>query len=226
MFVSLLRTLILYAIVMLAIKFMGKRQISELQTSELVIMFLMSDIAAIPMQNTSQPLVSGLIPIAVLICCEMFISVLMMKFPNFKSFLCGNAVIVINDGKINQRMLKELRMDAEDLLEQLRQVNVFSIKDIAYAIVETNGKLSVIKKSEKQPPDANTLEVNVPSAVLETVVVCNGNINNSSLDMCSLSESWLREILKKENILLEDIFLMTANKNKEFNIIKKNQGES
>lgn len=215
----------MYLTVVCAIKFMGKRQIGELETSELVITFMISDIASLPMQNSDQPILSGLIPIGVLTCLEIFISWFMARNPRFRQFVCGKCVIVINNGKINQEELYKLRINAYDLCEQLRQMNVFSIDDVAYAIMETNGKLSVLKKSEKQPPDSATLKVQTSPSNLDLAVVSNGKINNYCLSLCSLNESWLNNILKEKNISIDDVFLMTANKNKEVNIIKKEKNE-
>ena len=225
MFISFIRAIIMYIVVVCAIKFMGKRQIGELETSELVITFMISDIASIPMQNSEQPILSGLIPIGVLTCLEIFISWLMMKSPKFRQLTCGKCVIVIDNGKINQKELCRLRMSTYDLCEQLRQMNVFSINDVAYAIMETNGKLSVLKKSEKQPPDAQTLNVEVQKANLDLTIVSNGKINNYSLSLCKLDYKWLKKILQENNTKLDEIFLMTANFNKQFNIIKKERYE-
>ncbi|MBO6126918.1 MAG: DUF421 domain-containing protein [Clostridia bacterium] len=225
MFTSFLRAIIMYIVVVCAIKFMGKRQIGELETSELVITFMISDIASIPMQNSDQPILSGLIPIGVLTCLEILISWLMMKSPKFRQLTCGKCVIIISDGKINQKELCKLRMSTYDLCEQLRQMNVFSINDVAYAIMETNGKLSVLKKSEKQPPDANSLKIDVQKANLDLTVISNGKINNYSLMLCKLTQEWLEKILQENNTKLDEIFLMTANFNKQFNIIKKERYE-
>ena len=225
MFTSFLRAIIMYIVVVCAIKFMGKRQIGELETSELVITFMISDIVSIPMQNSDQPILSGLIPIGVLTCLEILISWLMMKSPKFRQLTCGKCVIIISDGKINQKELCKLRMSTYDLCEQLRQMNVFSINDVAYAIMETNGKLSVLKKSEKQPPDANSLKIDVQKANLDLTVISNGKINNYSLMLCKLTQEWLEKILQENNTKLDEIFLMTANFNKQFNIIKKERYE-
>lgn len=225
MFISLIRAIIMYIVVVCAIKFMGKRQIGELETSELVITFMISDIASIPMQNSDQPILSGLIPIGVLTCLEILISWLMMKSPKFRQLTCGKCVIVINNGKINQKELCKLRMSTYDLCEQLRQMDVFSINDVAYAIMETNGKLSVLKKTEKQPPDAETLKIKVQNANLDLTIISNGKINNYSLLLCNLDYKWLKKTLQENNTKLDEIFLMTANFNKKFNIIKKEKYE-
>ena len=221
MSISLIRTILLYIIIILAIKLMGKRQISDLQTSELVVTLLISNIAAIPMQNTAQPLISGLIPIAILICCEVFISFIMLKNSKFRRAICGRPIVIIKDGKLQQNELKNLRMSTEDLFQQLRQMDVFNIQDVAYAIIETNGQLSVLKKGEKQQPDASMLGIVIPDKGIDTVVISDGEICNFSLSVCGLSRDWVEGVLKGENIKMNEVFIMTANKTKEYHIIKK-----
>ena len=200
---------------------MGKRQISDLQTSELVITILISNIAAIPMQNTEQPLLTGVIPIGVLICCEILVSFMMLKNSSIRQLICGKPIVVINEGKIEQDALKYLRLSVEDLFEQLRQLDVFSLEDVWFAIMETNGKLSVLKKSEKQPPDCATLGITVPKALVDTVVISDGVICDFSLSFCGLNREWLKSIVERQNLNVKDIFIMTANRAKQFNIIKK-----
>ena len=200
MAVSLIRTIILYILIIFAIKLMGKRQISDLQTSELVITILISNIAAIPMQNTEQPLLTGVIPIGVLVCCEVLVSFLMLKSTRIRQLICGKPIVVISDGKVQQDALKYLRLSTEDLLEQLRQLDVFSLDDVCFAIMETNGQMSVLKKAEKQPPNCSVLGITVPKAELNTVVISDGNICDSSLSMCGLSRDWLMEVINTQNI--------------------------
>ena len=221
MIISFIRTILLYVVIILAVRIMGKRQISELQTSELVVTLLISDVASIPMQNPSIPIVTGIIPIIVLIACEILISTFMLKSSKFRKFICGNPITLINDGKLDQKKMKELRISIDDLMEELRQLEVYSLSDIAYAIVETNGKLSIIKKPEKQEVDASMLKLNIEDSGIETVVIKDGEISEASLQLCLLDRNWLFETLKNENVNLKDVFIMTANKNKDFNIIKK-----
>jgi Predicted membrane protein len=219
--VSLIRTILLYMLIIFSLKIMGKRQISELQTSELVVTLLVSNIATIPMQNPGQPLISGAIPIIALVIFEVVVSVIMLKNSKFRKFLCGSPIVVIDDGKIMQNELKTLRMTVEDLSEELRQLDVFSLEDVSYAIVETNGKLSVLKKPDKQPPDASSLGIEVPDEGIDAVVVSDGEISDFSLSLCGLSKEWIEEVVQNENIKISDIFIMTANKNKDYNIIEK-----
>ncbi|MDP4120842.1 MAG: DUF421 domain-containing protein [Bacillota bacterium] len=221
MIISVIRTFLLYIMIILAVRIMGKRQISELQTSELVVTLLISDIAAIPMQNTSQPLVSGLIPIFILIFCEVVLSVIMMSSSKFRGFVCGKPLIVIEDGRIDQKEMKRLRMSTEDLSEQLRQLDVFSLSDVQYAIVETNGKMSVLKKPEKLQPTNEQLNVTPPNTGIEAVVINNGTISDQSLVLCELDRDFIKKILLNENIKQEDVFIMTANRTRQYQIIKK-----
>lgn len=214
MAVSLIRTIILYVLIIFAIKLMGKRQISDLQTSELVITILISNIAAIPMQNTEQPLLTGVIPIGVLVCCEVLVSFLMLKNAKIRQLICGKPIVVINEGKIQQSALSHLRLSTEDLFEQLRQMDVFSLEDVWFAIMETNGQMSVLKKSEKQPPNCSTLGITVPKALVDTVVISDGNISDFSLSICGLTRDWLTGVVNGQNLDVKDIFIMTANKSK------------
>jgi uncharacterized membrane protein YcaP (DUF421 family) len=223
MTISLIRTIILYAIVMAAVRLMGKRQISEMQTSELVVTLLISNLASVPMQETGQPLINGLIPIVALVISEIVVSALMLKLPVFRKLICGRPVIVIYDGKIQQEEMRRLRMTTEDLFEQLREKDVFSIKDVAYAIVETNGKMSVIKTPEKEQPTAGSLNVTEPDKGLETVVISDGVISDYSLALCRQTRNWVENILENEGIILSDVFLMTANAKGDYFIVRRDQ---
>ena len=221
MIISLIRTFLLYLVIIFAVRLMGKRQISELQTSELVVTLLISDIASIPMQNTGQPLVSGLVPIFMLVAIEIILSVLMLKSGRLRKVICGRPIVVINDGKIQQNELRRLRMTTEDLFEDLRQNSIVSISDVAYAIVETNGKLSVIKKPGKESVTPDMLQLVVPDTGIETVVISDGVISETSAKLCKKSVAWVEGVLKGKNLTADQVFLMTANTAGDFQIIKK-----
>jgi len=221
MTISLIRTVLLYIVIIVAVRLMGKRQISELQTSELVVTLLISDIASIPMQDTGQPLVSGLLPMAVLVVCEIVVSALMVKSGKFRRLICGRPIVVINNGKVDQKEMRRLRLTTEDLFEDLRQKDVFSIEDVAYAIVETNGKMSVIKKPDKETPVNGMLGIILPDTGIETVVISDGEISDLSAKLCNKSRAWVEGVLRGQNVQLKDVFIMTANTKGDFIIIKK-----
>ena len=220
MIISVIRTILLYIIIITSIRIMGKRQISELQTSELVITFLLSDIAAIPMQDNDQSMVSGIVPLLVLVICEIVISILMLKHTKLRKLICGKPVIVINNGKVDQKAMEKLRMSAEDLFKELRQKDIFHIDDVDYAIVETNGKMSIMKKASCDTVTARQLGVTDKNDGIQTVIVSDGQIAESSLEFCHLDKNWLKGILKLEKTDLQDIFIMTADKGKHYKIIK------
>lgn len=221
MIISVIRTIILYTVIIITVRMMGKRQISELQTSELVVTLLMSNIASIPMQDTDQSLLSGIIPIFVLVICEILISLLMLRFSGFRALICGHPVIVINDGRIDRKAMAALRLSTEDLFEELRQKDVFDIRDVSYAIVETNGKMSILKKAASDTVTAGQMGICAKDNGMQAVVISDGEIADSSLRFCGLSRKWLKKILSLEKTKLSDIFIMTADKTRKYHIIRK-----
>ena len=221
MLIAIVRTLILYIFIITAIRLMGKRQISDMQPSELVVTLVVSDIASLPMQNTSQPLLSGIVPVLVLVGLEILTSVLMMKSRFVRKLVCGNPVVVIEDGRLLQKQMKRLRMTNSDLLEQLRQQNVFSLNDVQYCIVETNGALSVLEKPEKRLPNAEEAGVVIPDKKLETVVISDGKLLRESLALCQSSEKHIRKLLASDQIAIESVFLMTMDGSGDYRIIRK-----
>lgn len=222
MFISIIRTVILYVFILIALRLMGKRQLSEMQNSELVITLLISDIAVMPMQNTSQPLLSGIVPILILISLEILFSVIMLKSGRFRKVVCGSPEMVIQDGEILQKQLRRLRITTEDLCVQLRQQGVFSLEDVQYCIVETNGDVSVLEKPEKRPPSAEDMGIKIPDKGIETVVINDSRYLSNSLNLINLDKAWVDSVLQKEKVRLEDVFIMTANREKDYNIIRRN----
>lgn len=221
MSISVIRTLVLYVLILIMLRLTGKRQISELQTSELVVTLLISNIAVIPMQDTSLPLLSGVVPILLLVACEIVMSLLMLKNSKFRRAICGIPQIIMNNGVIDQKKMKMLRISTEDLWEELRQANIFSLDEVKYAVLETNGKLSVLKKPQKDTATAEQLNVNNPTNEFELVIISDGEIAESSMEFCGISQDWLKKTLRKNNVNSKDIFIMTATPNHKYNIIKK-----
>lgn len=221
MIISVIRSIILYCFVIFAIRIMGKRQLSDMQTSELVITMIIADIASIPMQNNSQSLMSGVIPILVLICAEIFISILMMKLPTFRNLVCGKPEILISDGKLQQKTLKKLRLTTEDLSVLLRQERVFSICDVQYCIMETNGKISLLLKPEKRTPGMEDFSLTVKDSGIEAVLISDGELLSASMELCRVDKAWIEDTLAKEGLKVKDVMMMTSNRLKEYSIIRK-----
>lgn len=157
MIIVFLRTIILYLTVIVAMRIMGKRQIGDLQPSEMVVTIMISELASIPMQATGTPLVAGIIPILTLIAAEVLLSYFTLKNKTIRDVVSGTPSIVVQDGKMNFEEMKKLRMNEDDLLEELRLGNCPNIQDVKYAITETNGHLSIILKEGAQPITAKDL---------------------------------------------------------------------
>lgn len=221
MTISFLRTIILYCLVIFSVRLMGKRQIGEMQPSELVVTLMISNIATMPMENTSVPVLAGVVPILTLVVIEIFLSYWMMKSTRARNFLSGRPVVIVDDGKIIQNSMKDLRFTVDDFLEDLRKNGIFDISTVRYAIIETDGTLSILQKQENLPVTLGDMKFNSSSEDFCAAVVRDGEISKSSLKLIGKSSQWVNEIIKTENIKLKDIFIMTCDRNGSYNIIKK-----
>ncbi len=221
MLISTIRTVLLYMMIIFAVRMMGKRQISEMQTSELVITLLMSNIASIPMQDTDQSMLSGVIPIMVLLVCEILLSYLMLKRAKIRRLVCGKPVIVIDSGKIDQQAMIQLRISTEDLYEQLRQKDIFDINEVAFAIVETNGKMSVMKKAADETVTRKDMKLMPVEKPLAVTVISDGELSPASMKYCGTSAHEIEQVLQKRGLHIRDVFLMNMDKQGTYQIIRK-----
>ncbi len=220
MLISFVRTVILLFVIVIAVRIMGKRQIGQLQPAELVVTILLSEMAATPMQDNDIPMLNTLVAIAVLVSLEIFISVISMKSLRIRSLLQGNSLIIIRNGKVDYQQMKRLRYTLDDLLEALRQKDVFDIGDVQYAIAETDGSLSVLLKPEKRNVTLQDMNIKGDDRGLPCVVVMDGKIIRSDFKDCGMNEMKLQKLIKKTGERLEDIFLLTVNKSGDYNLIK------
>ncbi|MCI7124969.1 MAG: DUF421 domain-containing protein [Agathobaculum sp.] len=209
MSVPLLRTLILYLAVVAAVRLMGKRQIGELNPGELVVTILISDLAAIPMQDLGIPMFAGLVPIATLIALEILLSHIALKSRAFRRLLNGQPAIIIRGGMLDIRKLRQMRLTTDEVVENLRKQNVTSVSDVKYGVIEPDGTLSVILKQPQQPVTAEMLGLTPKDTGLPLVVVSDGKLVQRSLDLLRLDGKAVENRLKNQSIALRDVFLMT-----------------
>ncbi len=221
MAISILRTVLIYFLVIFIMRFMGKRQIGTLQPSELAVTILISNIASVPIENIDLPLILGIVPILILLCFEYFFSLIGLKSRHFRKIICGKPIFVIENGKINQKALNLLRFTIDDLTESLRGCGVFDISEVSYAIVETNGKMNIIKKFSSQPLTPSTANIKEKETTIPLVIISDGKLIESNISYLNISTSWIIEKLKEKNMKITDVFLMTADKNKKIFIVKK-----
>jgi len=200
MILGIIRTLILFAVVVIGLRLMGKRQIGQLQPYELVIVIMLSALAAIPMENTGVPLISGLIPILTLIVVHVALSVATLKSEKARGVICGTPSVLIENGKIVQQELSRLRYNINELMEQLRAKNMPNIADVEFAILETSGQLSVIPKSQKRPLIPEDMNLPTKYEGLPVTLIIDGHVFHKNLAKINLNEDWLRAELQKFNI--------------------------
>lgn len=210
MLVVLIRTLILYLIVVIVMRIMGKRQIGQLQPFELAIAIMISELAAVPMQDTGIPLINGIIPILTLLAAQLTMSFIALKSVRARAIICGKPNILVENGKINEKNLRKEMYTLNDLLEQLRIEGSANIADVEFAILETNGQLSIIPKSQKRPLNAEDLNLSTKYEGLPLDVIVDGSVNYKNLEKANLDEIWLKTELSKFGISNEKDVLFAS----------------
>lgn len=221
MSIVLIRSLILYILVIFSVRLMGKRQLGELQPSELVITILISNIATLPLEDTDIPLSLGVTPILALVCFEVIVSWLNLIFPKFRKMISGSPKIIIRNGKTDPKVLKELRFSVDDLMMSLREKEVFDIEDVQFAIVETTGNISVMRKQMSDTPTRNDLGMKIKNADPPQVIISDGKIIPQAIKVMGIENS-IEKILNPINLKIEDIFIMTADTQGNYFIVDKN----
>ena len=220
MIITLIRTVIIYIIVVAVYRFMGKRQIGELQPGELVLAIMLSDLATTPISSVNTPLVIGIFPIVTLMAIEMLFSILAQKSVKLRRLISGSPNIVIENGKINIKELTSLRFSIDDLFEQLRSSGYMSVAEVAYAILETNGQLSVVPSAENRPVTVKDFNF-TSEATLPRNIIKDGELDENNLSAIGRDKNWLKKILKSHNALQSEVFLLTSDGKDSFYIQKK-----
>ena len=210
MAVSIIRTCILYLTIIALYRLMGKRQIGEMQPSELVLAIMVSDVATIPMQSASVPLLSGLLPICILMILEITLSFFAQKSAGMRRIITGAPNLIISDGNIDEKEMARLRFNIDDLFEQLRTSGYDRIEDVAYAILETNGMMSIIPKASRKPVTADDLHLAPPPALLSRCIIKDGCVDRHNLTCIRKDEAWLRTVLRKRHLIEKQVFLLCA----------------
>lgn len=211
----------MYVLVSIGVRLMGKRQIGDMQPTELVITLLISEIAAIPLQDISQPVSIGLVAIFMLVFLEIVTSVIVMKNLRLRRIFSGKSVVIIKNGVIDQKAMKSVRMTVFDLVEMLRMQGIFELETIESAILEINGNLSVRQKPLYSPVTANELKLNPNDGGLPMTVISDGTIVDAGLKFLGKTRDDLKILLNQKNITEREIFLMTLDKNGEGIIVEK-----
>ena len=220
MLTIILRAALLYLFVIVGLRLMGKRQIGEMQPGELVVTLLISEMAAIPLQDISQPVLLGIAAIATLVFLEVILSVVILKCPRLHRIISGSSRIIIKNGVLNQRELRSLRLTVGDLIELLRDRDVYDISTVAYAIMETNGSLNILLKSAERPATKGDLGKG-GTAALPLPVISDGILMKDALAELGVTRKAVDKILKENKLTAGEVFLLQIDRELNYTIIKK-----
>jgi len=212
MITAFFRTVILYLILMIGLRLMGKRQIGELEPSELVLTLIISDLAAVPMQDFGIPLVNGLFPIMILLCLAMLMSFFNLKSVRFRGLICGHPSVIIRDGVILQENMTRNRFTVDELMEQLRSQGYSDLSAVKYAILETSGQVSILPYTKSSPITPEVLQLAATDNVTLPILLINdGRVMTHNLTGSGYDRSWLDHQLRQRNMTSpRQVFLLTV----------------
>ncbi len=227
MLITFIRTIIIYFFTILSLRMLGKRQIGELEPSELVVTIIISEVAAAPVQDSSLPILTSLIAIALLLILEVLLSYGAYKNFTIRKIFFGTPSVFYEKGSINQSEMEKQRFNLNDLMETVRNTGATSLSEVEYIIMETNGNVSVIPKNNQRPVCLLDFGIENSSPVfLSYVIIDNGHINHNNIKRLGFNEEWLRTTLKKHKIPKPDqVFCMTADRSGEIVIIPRRKGK-
>ena len=217
------RTILLYLLIVVGMRLMGKRQIGELEPSELVLTMMISDLASVPMQDFGIPLLAGFIPILTLLALSLFLSQLSLHNLRFRKLMCGSPTILIRNGQIQQSAMRKNRFTLDELLEELREQGYSNLQHIKYAILENSGQLSVFPWTAQQPPTTQQMGLNIQDDVtLPMVLINDGRVITKNLTACGRDIHWLQKQLSQEKISSpQEVFLLTLDEQGSVFCVKK-----
>ena len=221
MCVILIRSIILYVLVIFAVRLMGKRQLGELQPSELVITILVSNIATLPIEDVNIPVIVGITPILALVCFEVMVSWINLRFPKLRRLISGSPKIIIRNGCIERDIMRELRFSVDDLLMALRGQEIFDLSEVQYAIVETTGSVSVMKKQPLDTPTRHDIKLPAECSDPPVLIISDGRFIPQAMESLKLSRSCVETVLKSCGVAADDVFIMTADRAGSFYIADK-----
>lgn len=221
MILSYIRTILLYLVLIFSVRLMGKRQIGEMEPTEFVVTMLVANLAAIPMQDSGIPLVSGLVPILTVLGMELVLSGLIMSSVLIRKIFCGKPVILIENGRILQDNLRRTRITLDELTGHLREKDVLDLKTVQYAILETNGNLSVFLYPKEKPAIAKEAGVNVKPQYLPVTVVEDGYVSADNLRRAGKDRKWLETVLSQHQAEAADTLLLTVDREDHILFIRK-----
>lgn len=221
MTINFIRAGIIYFFIILAVRLMGKRQVGELKPHELVITILLSAIAVIPLEENSMPLANCIVPILLFISMEIIVSVLSMKSIWFRNLVQGRPIFIIRNGKLDQKKLRQMRFTIDDIVDALRQKDIFDISEVRDAVVETNGTISVLPKAQYRPLTPNDVKLNVEEKGMPVTIVMDGKPVSEYFNEYKVKDSEIELVLQTVNKEVSKILLLTIDDDGNTFLIEK-----
>ena len=216
MLITFFRAIVLYIIVLIVMRLMGKREIGQLQPFELAISIMIADLATLPMSETGVPISNGIIPILGLLVMHLTISMLNMKSTKAREIICGKPSILIFRGKIDQKVMKKERFTINELEERLRDNNIFNIGDVEYAVLETSGQVTVIPKPNKRPTIPEDFNIEPKYEGIPYDLVVDGKVMYNNLEKLGKNYVWLQKQTEKFGIKPEEALIVTIDGDNQF----------
>ncbi len=210
MLISYLRTLLIYLVLVAGVRVLGKRQVGQMEPSEFVVTMLIANLAAVPMQDSAIPLMSGLVPILVILGAELLLSGLILKSLLLRRLFCGKPVVLIDNGKILTKHLRATRVTLDELTSQLRIQGILTLTEVQYAILETDGNLSVFPWPKDRPATAREAGIQAEKQRLPITILADGKLLRENLHLAGKSEEWLRRVLESKGARRRDVLLLTV----------------
>lgn len=231
MLTIVIRSILIYLIVLIIFRLMGKRQLGQMQPFELVLTLIIADLATIPMAEVSVPVLHGILPLLTLVVLHFILALISRNSLKFSKMISGKPVIIINPKGIDYKALKKLNLSTDDLFAALRECGYFNISQVQYAIMETNGKVSVMPKTEFSPVTNNDMQIKAKESFIPIVLISEGKIIDENIALAGLDEERVQTLLKEhadqKNVKVKDTLLLTIDQNGECYLqLKKGEGKS
>ena len=210
MLTSFWRTVIIYLVLIIAIRLMGKRQIGQMEPSEFVVTMFVANLASILVEDVELPMYRGVIPIATVLALEVVLAGLSMRSISFRKLLCGKPVILIENGKILQKNLRKTRVTLDELTGHLREKDILDLKSVQYAILETNGNLSVFPYPKDRPASAKEAGIQAKPQYFPITIISDGNLLTENLSVAGKNPNWVERVLREKDAQIKDTWLLTV----------------
>ncbi len=215
------RALLLYIVVIIAVRLMGKRQLGDLQPSEMVTTILIGNIAAIPIEDTTLPMTAAIIPIVTLAAFEVLVSEASLKFRRLRMLISGRPRVIIREGVIDQKAMREIRFTLDDLMENLRGQGIFDVQDVWHCVVETNGKVNVLQRFPVKNLTPEDMQLKGSDTLPPVVIISDGELLTEALRFYQIKKEWVEKILTLKKKKISEIFLMTVDGDRNYLLVEK-----